>query len=228
MINKNSLRSDSLVEVAYHQIKQDFSVRVVNPGEKIIIKDMVDRYGISETPIKQALNRLIAEGLVENIPRRGMRFKEANWEDIEEMLDTRLMLETFFAHRVIESVSLDNKIIDDMRENIKQHYKAIEKIETLDDFFEVYKIDHDFHLTYMKGMWNKKILQIYESIGSHSFSSFLYGKKPKEKLINGVLEHEDICNALENRDLKALEAAIKVHNDNAKEYISLMIKMKNI
>ncbi|WP_301107530.1 GntR family transcriptional regulator [Sporosarcina sp.] len=225
---KNSLRSDSLVDIAYHQIKQDFSVRVVNPGEKIIIKDMVDRYGISETPIKQALNRLIAEGLVEYIPRRGMRFKDANWEDIEEMLDVRLMLETFFAARVIDAVSIDNKIIEDMRENIKQQYEAIEKIETLDDFFEVYKIDHDFHLTYMKGMGNKKILQIYESIGSHSFSSFLYGKKPKEKLISGVKEHEDICNALEKRDYADLATAIKVHIDNAKEYISFMIKIKSI
>lgn len=225
---KNSLRSDSLVDIAYQQIKQDFSMRVVNPGEKIIIKDMVDRYGISETPIKQALNRLIAEGLVEYIPRRGMRFKDANWEDIEEMLDARLMLETFFSSRVIEAVSIDNQIIEDMRKNIKQQYEAIEKIETLDDFFEVYKIDHDFHLTYMKGIGNKKILHIYESIGSHSFSSFLYGKKPKEKLISGVKEHEDICNALEKRDPEALAAAIKVHNDNAKEYISFMIKIKGI
>ncbi|MCX8011744.1 MAG: GntR family transcriptional regulator, partial [Desulfobacterota bacterium] len=63
----------SLVEIAYKALKKDITERVLAPGQKIIIREINERYGISETPIKQALNRLIAEGLVESIPRRGVR-----------------------------------------------------------------------------------------------------------------------------------------------------------
>ena len=54
----------TLVDKAYERIKADFARGALAPGEKIIFRDLVERYGISETPIKQALNRMVTEGLV--------------------------------------------------------------------------------------------------------------------------------------------------------------------
>ena len=80
-------QSQTLVEVAYKALKKDIIERVFIPGQKIILREIHERYGISETPIKQALNRLIAEGIVESIPRKGVRVKKIKWEDIEELMD---------------------------------------------------------------------------------------------------------------------------------------------
>ena len=62
--------SDTLVDVAYHKIRKDIIDEYLPAGQKINLSDLCARYGVSPTPIKQALNRLMAEGLVENIPRR--------------------------------------------------------------------------------------------------------------------------------------------------------------
>ena len=50
-----------LVDLAYGQIKKDILTKQLVPGRKIVVHDLSQRYQISETPIKQALNRLITE-----------------------------------------------------------------------------------------------------------------------------------------------------------------------
>jgi DNA-binding GntR family transcriptional regulator len=67
-------KRQTLVEVAYEALKKDITEHVFIPGQKIILREMNERYGISETPIKQALNRLIAEGIVKAHPGRGSGF----------------------------------------------------------------------------------------------------------------------------------------------------------
>ena len=62
--------SNTLVDVAYHNIRKDIIEEYLPAGQKINLSDLCTRYGVSPTPIKQALNRLMAEGLVENIPAR--------------------------------------------------------------------------------------------------------------------------------------------------------------
>lgn len=58
-------QAQTLVELAYKALNKDITERVFVPGEKLILRELNDRYGISPTPIKQALNRLITEVLVD-------------------------------------------------------------------------------------------------------------------------------------------------------------------
>ncbi|MFQ9473776.1 MAG: GntR family transcriptional regulator [Oscillospiraceae bacterium] len=55
--------SNTLVDVAYHNIRKDIIEEYLPAGQKINLSDLCTRYGVSPTPIKQALNRLMAEGL---------------------------------------------------------------------------------------------------------------------------------------------------------------------
>lgn len=219
----NEIKNESLVDKAYNQIKHDFAQGKLKPGEKIIFKDLVNRYGISETPIKQALNRLVIENLVVSIPRKGMFVKENSIQDFKEIIDIRYILESFLAPIIIEAVTYQPKYLDMLEENIQSHYEAIDKgSDNVDDFIKIYNIDHEFHTIFMKASGHEKALQVYNNIGAHTFSYFLYNKKPKSKLIDGVKEHEMIFNALKNQNLKELEDSIKLHMTNAKASINFM------
>lgn len=77
--------SNTLVDVAYHNIRKDIIEEYLPAGQKINLSDLCTRYGVSPTPIKQALNRLMAEGLVENIPRKGCRVRPFNWSELDEI-----------------------------------------------------------------------------------------------------------------------------------------------
>lgn len=214
---KNTEPHQSLVDKAYEKIRSDLTCGELKPGQKIIFQDLVKRYEISETPIKQALNRMVVEGLVESIPRKGMRIKPISIQDFNEIMDIRYMLESYFAPTIMEAVSYHPEFLDELEANIKKQYRAIEIGTTeLNDFLEIYSVDHAFHHILLRCANHKRALQVYEMIGAHSFSYFLYNKKPKSKLIAGVQEHEVILNALKNQDLCALQEAISAHAAGAR------------
>lgn len=211
----------SLVDVAYDRIRSDLSTNVLKPGEKIIFQDLVKRYEISETPIKQALNRMVVEGLVESIPRRGMRIKPISIQDYNEIMDIRYMLESYLAPVIMEAVTYHPNYIEELEANIKKHYRAIEIGTTeVNDFIEIYRVDHEFHRLLLSCAHHQRALQVYETIGAHTFSYFLYNKKPKSRLIAGVQEHENIVKALKEQNLDELLGAIQIHIKGARTSIN--------
>ena len=211
-MSKANSPHESLVDKAYEAIRNDLTRGELVPGQKITFQELVKKYEISETPIKQALNRMVVEGLVESIPRKGMRIKPISIQDFNEIQDIRCLLETYLAPTVMEAVSYHPEYIDELEANIRKQSRAIEIGTTQpNDFLEIYTIDHQFHCLFLKYANHKRALQLYEMLGTHSFSYFLYNKKPKSKILAGVQEHQAIVDALKNQDLPALLNAINVH-----------------
>ncbi len=209
---KNDSLHESLVDKAYEKIRNDLARGELKPGQKITFQELVKKYEISETPIKQALNRMVVENLVESIPRKGMRIKPISIEDFNEILDIRLMLEQNFATKIMEAVSSHPENLEELEANIKKQYRAIEiGISQPNDFLEIYTIDHQFHYLFLKYANHQRALQIYEMSGAHAFSYYLYNKKPKSKILDGVKEHEVILNALKVQNMPALMKAIEGH-----------------
>lgn len=72
------------------------------PGAGLIERDIAKELGVSRTPVREALLRLKAEGLVNIIPRGGIFVAEASVQLIREVTDVRLILEEYLAHLVVE------------------------------------------------------------------------------------------------------------------------------
>lgn len=224
-MGKSKEPRSTLVDIAYEKIRSDLSSATLKPGQKIIFQDLVKRYEISETPIKQALNRMVVEGIIESIPHKGMRVKPISIHDYNETMDIRYMLESFLAPVIMEAVSFHPEYLDELQANINKQYRAIEIGTTeLNDFLEIYTVDHEFHRIFLRCANHKRALQVYDTIGAHAFSYFLYNKKPKSKLISGVQEHEVILDALKKQDLPALQQAILKHIEGARVSINYTLE----
>ncbi|MDK2789446.1 MAG: hypothetical protein PWP07_2691, partial [Epulopiscium sp.] len=103
-MSQNAFQRPSITEIAYEEIKKSICLGKFGPGYKLIIDDLVKTFDISNTPIKEALNRLVAEGLVESVPRRGMHVKKITSKEIKEIYDLRLMYETYCAKRAVREI----------------------------------------------------------------------------------------------------------------------------
>ncbi len=223
-LDLKSYQAQTLVEVAYKALKKDITERVLVPGEKIILREVNERYGISATPIKQALNRLIAEGLVESTPRKGVRVRVIKWEEIAELIDIRMMVETYYITQVIQNFIDDSSIKEKFLKNLQEQMGIIEHVSDLDDYFKYYNLDFEFHQLYIKCCKNKRVLQIYNSLGIHAYAFYVYGKQEIGGLKAGLQEHENIYNALAKKDENELRKLIEIHIANAKNKVYLMIK----
>ncbi|MFJ3698562.1 GntR family transcriptional regulator [Streptomyces sp. NPDC090052] len=72
------------------------------PGARLRERELSDDLGVSRIPVREALTRLTAEGLVEISPRRGASVRNLSLRDVAELFDLRLSLEVFAARRAAE------------------------------------------------------------------------------------------------------------------------------
>src|SRR5690554_3538591 len=84
-------------EVAYDMIEGLIATLKLKPGQAIVESELVERVGLGRTPIREALMRLVAGGLIEQEPRRGMRVSEIGVAEHLILIDTRRVLERLIA-----------------------------------------------------------------------------------------------------------------------------------
>lgn len=217
----------SLVDVAYRRIREDLAKGYLTPGEKLNVRVLSERYEVSDTPVKQALNRLMVEGVVESIPRKGMKVKRITWSEIEEILEFRIMMERFYAPKVITLLPNDVQLQKAFDQNLTENLRLAQSYGTVDEHQAVYRLDQEFHRMYLVCGGSRKALQVFDNLNSHSYATYLFNRQPKEKTISGVMEHRAVFEAILAGNLNRLLELLDLHNKNAREIIYLTLKINN-
>jgi DNA-binding GntR family transcriptional regulator len=83
----------SLADTAYQRLRQEILTCVLAPGEPLFEGAVAERYGVSKTPVREALNTLRREGLVRVLPRRGYQVAPLTLQDVAELFQLRLLVE---------------------------------------------------------------------------------------------------------------------------------------
>lgn len=96
------IESDSVVGLAYDQIRALILAGEIEPGERLAQVELAERLGISRTPVREALRRLAAEGLVIARTNHGFRVAEIGIEAVMRRLEIRLLLEPGVARLAAE------------------------------------------------------------------------------------------------------------------------------
>ena len=87
------LHAPSLVEVAARQLRDEILAGTLEPGQRLIEEQIRLRFSISRAPLREALRLLTQQGLVEHLPRRGVRVTELSETDVDQLFGIRLALE---------------------------------------------------------------------------------------------------------------------------------------
>ena len=103
------------------EIERDILSGYFKPRERLIEMDLISRFGVSRTVIREAFKRLEAKGLVRAIPYRGVVVSDLTVEEIEEIYFIRIKLEKIAAQLVIKHITPH-----EVRE-LKQFSKEVEK-----------------------------------------------------------------------------------------------------
>src|SRR3954470_22246335 len=96
------IQASSVVSLAYERIRALILTGDIPPGTRLGQVDLADRLGVSRTPVREALRRLDAEGLVDFQDNRGFRVAELAIEDVVRRLEVRLLLEPGIARLAAE------------------------------------------------------------------------------------------------------------------------------
>lgn len=211
--------STLLVDLAYKLIIDDAYHKKLIPGQKIMVRELSERYNISVTPIKQALNRLVSEGIVETIPRRGMILRSLSVKDIQDTVQVRLLIEQYSVPFSIACAQNNPAFLEQLEENLSILEKTISEAFDTDYYVHMVNVDFDFHKMLVASTGNEKLYEIYDSLGTHCMITYLYGKKEISRAKASLEEHRRIFNALKSGSPSELSAAVSDHIDQVrKEY----------
>ncbi|MEW9532378.1 GntR family transcriptional regulator [Microbispora sp. NPDC049125] len=89
------LEPHSLVELSMRRIRHEILSGALAPGERLIEEQLTQRFGTSRAPLREALRSLGQQGLVEHLPRRGVRVAELSRTDVDELFGLRDVLERY-------------------------------------------------------------------------------------------------------------------------------------
>src|SRR6266850_8308156 len=103
--NNRARRTENLSGQVYSQIKTLILCNEILPGEKLHHQELSERLGVSRTPVREALTRLVQEGYVSFLPNRGFTCKEIRLQEAEELYELREALEAFAVEKAIANLT---------------------------------------------------------------------------------------------------------------------------
>ena len=98
-------RKTILRQQVYEQIKRDIIICVLRPGDPLSENQLVERFNVSKTPIREALTSLVQDGLVEYTPNRGFTVTTVSIMDINEIFEARIFIETELFRMAVKRIS---------------------------------------------------------------------------------------------------------------------------
>ena len=199
-------KSALLQDKAFYELRRRIQNGTYPPGTKLVVQEISDSLEMSRTPIVAAINRLIAQGIVEATHNRGTVVARITPSRVMEAADIRLMIETFCAKYVVKNIRFFPDIVAEMR-------KIIEQLKTVDNIDTAYELDNQFHTLYVRLANNQSLLQIYESNWSVGCGYWLWAnmKNGFELLRPSFEENEKILDLSFAGDAKQLEDFITHH-----------------
>ncbi|MCM3729196.1 GntR family transcriptional regulator [Neobacillus cucumis] len=211
------IETSALATQIYKVLRKEIMSGIFTPGDKLDINKLAEKFGVSRSPVKEAVNQLVHEGLIEILPRKGTYITQLRYKDFIEVLDARFMIETWAARIVVSTVS---------EQQITKWEEIILKMDSLleqDPFsFETYsKLDIEFHQLLVKWALNQKIEDIYNSINPQVALARAIYSNVLEHSLKRHKDHHYLFEALKNRDLVKLIDVLQKHCESVKQDIKL-------
>ncbi len=209
-----SVSVQRLTDAAYRTLKEQILKQAFMPGQRLNVDDLAGRLGMSRTPVKDALNALASEGLVEIIPRKGTFVAELSPEQIAEVFELRRALELLAAERLVERVTSDD--LARLRTRLAVLDEPLVNGEDVDEHM---RRNMAFHRLFVELAGNRKLIEVYEGLNIHIQIARVHAKwhNWQQRRHQERDEHLAIVRALEGRDGVRLAAAVTAHIRRSKQ-----------
>lgn len=224
MAGKKQTRTDLI----YQKIREDITNKVYQPGEKLNIKELARKYEVSDTPVKQALQRLADEKMVVNTPNKGMSVRALTPHELNDIFDMRLMMDTFFADNIMTTLNYNSVLKQQLIDNLEVQKRFIEQSESSGKPEEYFALDLEFHTLYLTASGNQKAVEVLREMQPFTYATGTYVSQPHSRDCECVEEHQTILDAALAGDLEKLRQAVAAHLNNSRKALQLIFKVNQM
>jgi DNA-binding GntR family transcriptional regulator len=209
-----------LADLVFERLRDSIIDGRLKRGQWLRQETLAQELAVSQMPVREALKRLVAEGLAERIPYKGVKVVEFSPEDIVDICTARLVLEGLAVHFAIPLITPETL------ERLKENVKEAEGYTGQDQMAKRRELNNEFHLSICRASGRQYLVRLLEVVWSWFPSVMLYeGMFLQEELLPARLERERrehwaILEALERRDTEQAEEEIRRHIRNLSQELT--------
>ncbi len=200
------------VDNAYDRLKSDILHSELPPGFQAPEPDIAKLLGMSRTPVREALIRLEADGLVELVPRRGAKVLALSASDLAEIYDLLIALEPAALSK-LAGKPVDPEDLEDLERFIQE----MERAEAADDLDAWGAADDAFHRRLLELCGNKRLSAYAGCLMDQVTRGRMVLLRLHKEPIGTVQEHRDLLAAILSGDGEAAADLARRHRQASKQ-----------
>lgn len=216
MVKVPRLKVDSyqpLRDVIFETLRKAIVSGEIKPGERLMEVSLAGQMGVSRTPVREAIRRLEAEGLVTMTPRKGTHVSELSVKDIIDVLEVRGVLDKLATGLAAKRITLNQ--IRALEAIHRQYVANVEKC----NIEGAIRKDVDFHDVIYAASGNPKLITVVSSLREQVYRFRVIYMSEETIAENVRNEHEQILEALRNGQDKLASELAGEHIKNQMETI---------
>lgn len=218
-LSSSSSEVGSVRQRVYQSLREEIVAATLKPSQSVAEPELARRFGVSRSPVREALMKLAEEGLVQVVPQVGTYVARLRRSDIAEALFIREALECAAVRLFALSASAaESRRLD---RNVEAQSAALRQ----QDLDELHRLDEELHRLIMEGAGQPRSWKIVDSARGHFLRIRNLMAPDVTVRTNSVEQHIEIVRALSTHDPDAAEAAMRAHaRFNAQQLESLCRK----
>jgi DNA-binding GntR family transcriptional regulator len=219
-------KRQSLADQAYEALRSAVLHGELGPGERLNQAELAGELGVSDRTVREALARLIAEGLISREPYREFRVVGVSVDDIEDIIRMRAMLEGWAVE--IAASTIASEQLDQMRRLIPK----MNNTNTLQSAASFQGYNRDFHWTAIsacgRGHLIDMLKRLWDLMRPYSLDGDGFDLSSEVSDIERLQQsHQELVNALSSGDGPCARAVLAKHSEDAMEQVRMVVKRLN-
>jgi DNA-binding GntR family transcriptional regulator len=201
------------MDAAYWTVKREIVECALPPGIEVSERELMERYGLSKAPLREALVRLGQEGLLRAIPRSGYQVTPITVQDVQDIFALRLLLEPAAARQAAGHV--DKELLSELDAVCRVGYiPGDRQSETA-----FLRTNREFHLTIAQAARNRRLAGLLGQLLEEMERLFHLGLAVRNRTVEMQHEHRALVDALTRGDGDAAEATTIEQIESARRMV---------
>ena len=201
----------SKADLVHRHLKEQIELGELAPGTPLSELSLVEQTGASRTPVREALRRLAAEGLVDLTPRLGARVSRVSLQSVRDLFDFRSMLEPAAIRQATEAAAADPDLRRSFADLRNEFLRIQRRVPSQARSRAFYELADRFDWAIIGATRNEHLRRTIAELRPHTARLRNLSHVDPRRVEVSVAEHVEICEALLAGDADAAAAGIAEH-----------------
>ena len=195
-------------EMVYESLKQDILNLELKPGQLLKETELCERFGVSRTPVRDALRMLQEQGFVLTVPYKGIYVTLLSLSNIKQMIYMRVAVETMVLRDFMEQAATP-LVLEDIRYVLRKQKALVQTGNFKPEQF--YRLDAQMHGVWFEAMKKSWLWKLLQEQQLHYTRFRMLDFETETDFPRIIKEHKRIFDLIEAKDISRMEEALKDH-----------------